>query len=499
LESGEIDINTENQYGDTVLIYALSINNKEMVELLLKQPNIDINLQEDTGYSPLMYVSMKGQKEMAELLLNHPNININEHNEKRSALTEAIIHGQEEIVKLLLKRGADVNIQYLDGYTALMSAVESGYAKIVELLLNQPDIDITIENDEGETALQCAERTYRISMARLIRAKMELLKQPVERNFAKEKSKCYSNRTEEENVEKFLTAVSDGDINEMDSLMEETNDNTNGGPIIFMNARNKDGDKALVIASKNGNLEVVKWLISYMKDNKYFKTLEGGMALITAAKEGHFDVVEELLNQKININSTDSFNRTALHYATENHHLRIVKLLIKKGAKVVTKDKYGKTALDIINEQIKKLDDAKNKKDNTLEYQQYESIKTTLEEGSNQSNLLSNDQKKDNTEIEINEFPLNKWEAIPTEKCKKQLKIWEKNEPTTYNKIHQLIEVIKVDPFRGMGRVEKLKADLEGLYSRKIDKNNRLIYEVDGEKVNLLSCKGHYEMEKRKK
>ncbi|ORX78379.1 ankyrin repeat protein, partial [Anaeromyces robustus] len=92
------------------------------------------------------------------------------------------------------------------------------------------------------------------------------------------------------------------------------------------------GKTALVIASEKGNLEVMRWLISYIKNDIDFKTIEGGIALITAAKMGHFDVVEELLNQKINVNSSDSFNRTALQYATENGYLRIVKLLIKNRA-----------------------------------------------------------------------------------------------------------------------------------------------------------------------
>ena len=74
---------------------------------------------------------------------------------------------------------------------------------------------------------------------------------------------------------------------------------------------------------------------------------------------------------------------------------------------------------------------------------------------------------------------------------------WKKNDPNVYDKIKQLIGHIELDPFRGLGRVERLTGDLEGLYSRRINKQNRLIYEIDGEKVILKSCKGHYEKEKR--
>lgn len=133
------------------------------------------------------------------------------------------------------------------------------------------------------------------------------------------------------------------------------------------------------------------------------------------------------------------------------------------------------------------------KKKKILEYNRYESIKDILENKIKELSLLSNDQVKDDSKIiEINDLPLRRWEVNPSDKYEKQLKNWEKNNPITYDKILQLIEMTKIDPFRGLGRVERLTADLEGLYSRKIDKNNRLVYEVDGEKVFLLSCKGHY-------
>ncbi|OUM61890.1 hypothetical protein PIROE2DRAFT_12005, partial [Piromyces sp. E2] len=50
------------------------------------------------------------------------------------------------------------------------------------------------------------------------------------------------------------------------------------------------------------------------------------------------------------------------------------------------------------------------------------------------------------------------------------------------------VSYIKTDPFRGFGKMERLTRDLEGLYSRRINKQNRIMYEVDGEKVIFKSC-----------
>ncbi len=59
-------------------------------------------------------------------------------------------------------------------------------------------------------------------------------------------------------------------------------------------------------------------------------------------------------------------------------------------------------------------------------------------------------------------------------------------------KIVQLIDDIKVHPYTGLGKPEPLKHKLSGAWSRRINKEHRLIYEMDGEKILILSARGHY-------
>jgi toxin YoeB len=59
-------------------------------------------------------------------------------------------------------------------------------------------------------------------------------------------------------------------------------------------------------------------------------------------------------------------------------------------------------------------------------------------------------------------------------------------------KIKELLESISHDPFKGIGQPEPLKRSLSGTWSRRINKEHRLIYEMDEEVVNVLSLKGHY-------
>lgn len=59
-------------------------------------------------------------------------------------------------------------------------------------------------------------------------------------------------------------------------------------------------------------------------------------------------------------------------------------------------------------------------------------------------------------------------------------------------KISELIEDICKHPFIGIGKPEPLKHELSGLWSRRIDKGNRIIYEFVNGKIHVLSLKGHY-------
>jgi len=60
-------------------------------------------------------------------------------------------------------------------------------------------------------------------------------------------------------------------------------------------------------------------------------------------------------------------------------------------------------------------------------------------------------------------------------------------------KITDLIEDIIQHPYEGLGKPEALKYELAGKWSRRIDKENRLVYAIDGEKLKIYSLRGHYE------
>ncbi|HQN93378.1 MAG TPA: Txe/YoeB family addiction module toxin [Prolixibacteraceae bacterium] len=84
-------------------------------------------------------------------------------------------------------------------------------------------------------------------------------------------------------------------------------------------------------------------------------------------------------------------------------------------------------------------------------------------------------------------------EVVYKEKALKDLLYWKKSgDLNAQHKISKLVYDIQLHPKTGLGRPEELKYELSGLWSRKIDKKNRLIYEIHKDCIHILSMLGHY-------
>lgn len=89
-----------------------------------------------------------------------------------------------------------------------------------------------------------------------------------------------------------------------------------------------------------------------------------------------------------------------------------------------------------------------------------------------------------------------KYELILLPEAQKHLDEWAKSgQRKTLKKIFNLFEELKEHPTTGTGHVEQLKGNLAGLWSREISKKDRLIYNIEDNKVivNVISLIGHYD------
>lgn len=69
---------------------------------------------------------------------------------------------------------------------------------------------------------------------------------------------------------------------------------------------------------------------------------------------------------------------------------------------------------------------------------------------------------------------------------------WIENDRKKALKIIKLIREVQRNPFEGTGQPEALKHDLSGCWSRRIDQEHRLVYEVLDDKIRILACRFHY-------
>ncbi len=69
---------------------------------------------------------------------------------------------------------------------------------------------------------------------------------------------------------------------------------------------------------------------------------------------------------------------------------------------------------------------------------------------------------------------------------------WAIEDKKIQTKIAELIKDIQRDMFRGKGKPEPLKHQLQGLWSRRITEEHRLVYKVTVEEIIIVSCKFHY-------
>lgn len=70
---------------------------------------------------------------------------------------------------------------------------------------------------------------------------------------------------------------------------------------------------------------------------------------------------------------------------------------------------------------------------------------------------------------------------------------WQQQDKKTLKRINALLKEIERENFKGIGKPESLKGELSGFWSRRIDDTNRIVYRIVEGRLEILSCKGHYD------
>lgn len=74
---------------------------------------------------------------------------------------------------------------------------------------------------------------------------------------------------------------------------------------------------------------------------------------------------------------------------------------------------------------------------------------------------------------------------------------WVATDRDTLDRLNQLIEDVRRNLFKGLGKPEPLKGDLSGWWSRRVIGGHRLVYGIAGkagtnQQVEIAACRYHY-------
>ena len=84
-------------------------------------------------------------------------------------------------------------------------------------------------------------------------------------------------------------------------------------------------------------------------------------------------------------------------------------------------------------------------------------------------------------------------EIILSPDAQEDIRYWSKSgNKSIQKKIQELLKVILETPFEGIGKPEALKHSFTGYWSRRINKEHRIIYLVEDDKIHIFSLRGHY-------
>ena len=73
-----------------------------------------------------------------------------------------------------------------------------------------------------------------------------------------------------------------------------------------------------------------------------------------------------------------------------------------------------------------------------------------------------------------------------------EFNLWEKKDKKIRTKIIQLLKEISKEPFKGIGKPEPLKHQYKGCWSRRINKEHRLVYRIEGGNIIVVHLRYHY-------
>ena len=291
---------------------------------------------------PLIRAADQSQPDEVDRLLasgENPNV---ETKEGVTPLLIASSRGYDRLAKSLIQNKADVNAAVKQkfkyqgedipkGLTPLMAAIENYHFDIADMLLSN-GAKVNLLTEDGSSVLMIAATKKNPEMVKT------LIQKGAKVNETTSSPVAYKGETIQSGSTALMAAIGTNRSDNAKILID------NGADV---KKQTKNGVDALLIASANGDEEIVKILIEKgakpdseitqeftVKGQKVFK---GSTALMAAADGGRTGVIKQLIASGADVNHSNETGSTALMAASAKGHLEAVKALVSAGANVKAK------------------------------------------------------------------------------------------------------------------------------------------------------------------
>ena len=353
-----VNVNATNKKGHTALMMASEFGHLDGIHVLLKagaQPNItdvygntclhfpviqgrrievleaiidhgvDVNASNKKGQTALMIATEKGNIDAIKVLKSGADPNIT-NADGNTCLHLSILHGcSKEVVQMIIDHGAHVNATNKNGLTALMITCERGNIDVMNVLLKAGS-DPAITDASGNTCLQCLV---------LQGCSIEVLQTIIDHG-------AQVNATNKNGQTALMMASDCGYLNGINMLLRAGAD---------PNVINVNGSTCLHFASCHGSSKEVLQTIIDHGVNVNATNKKGHTALMMASEFGHLDDIHVLLKAGAQPNITDVYGNTCLHFPViQGRHIEVLEAIIDHGVDVNASNKKGQTALMIATE-----------------------------------------------------------------------------------------------------------------------------------------------------
>jgi ankyrin repeat protein len=375
LKSG-VDVDVVDGKTQTMLMHASEKGNTELMKILIKH-GADINKQDVTGKTALMYSTGSLDEDGAKLLIDHGAIIDLQDNKGQTAAMLAVCGFNPSLAEYLKASGADThNLRDKSGKTVQDHMLEENAAshafmdglELEKNISNQEDIAIIGPSLGGITVQapvirqQTEREKYMDSLFPVgdteefhrqgfdedtVAARCELKLMMVDDLTAKGINQEYISKedldkwTVQHQTEKFVgqfvqdfgvdpvivenqklfTACINGDVEAIKSSSAD------------FNCKDDLGNTPLMLAARNGQAEIISFLV---ENQAYLNTKNslGDTALLISCKEGHSVAAQSLINRGADFGIKDIYGDTALVIANRLGDQTTSALLMSKGAVV---------------------------------------------------------------------------------------------------------------------------------------------------------------------